>query len=421
MASINFPDPLTQTPPNTFSPTSTPESTSNGTTYVWDGNVWRVSGSSVFVNTTGDNMTGDLTLGTDKITLNATDGSITAAGNIISGLEPGQGLNDGVKLGKTGCISLSRTDSTGNVFNVTTTGNANRLIQMTAGGTAYFAGDTGIGGTPGTAGGAAPVPNITLKADGSINTNGNIVYVIPNEAQHYLGRNSSKSFNGLRLQVADTSDTALNPTMIECKSRPAGVDTVTVDVKADGSAEFAGEITGSAINGGSGNNTGRIGANGSVIIDRDPGSGVNFIVGRQSGVQQFAITGGGAASFAGPVTCDENLVLYRKTTTASAQLAVFKSDNGGVSTQKVTFFASGNASFAGEVTASNVTFNLEADDATKYTSTTDADGVVTSVYNGATLDMKEVGLALVALKTAAAAASDFTTLKSAIATALANI
>ena len=35
--------------------------------------------------------------------------------------------------------------------------------------------------------------------------------------------------------------------------------------------------------------------------------------------------------------------------------------------------------------------------------------------------MKEVGLALVALKSAAAAASDFTTLKSAIATALANL
>ena len=83
--------------------------------------------------------------------------------------------------------------------------------------------------------------------------------------------------------------------------------------------------------------------------------------------------------------------------------------------------AGGDATFQGAVTAPNVTFNLEADDATKYTSTTDADGEVTSVYNGTTLDMKEVGLALVALKAAAAAASDFATLKAAIATALAGI
>ena len=35
-----------------------------------------------YVEVTGDNMTGDLTLGTDKITLDATDGSATFAGNV---------------------------------------------------------------------------------------------------------------------------------------------------------------------------------------------------------------------------------------------------------------------------------------------------------------------------------------------------
>jgi hypothetical protein len=91
------------------------------------------------------------------------------------------------------------------------------------------------------------------------------------------------------------------------------------------------------------------------------------------------------------------------------------------SAPNITLKADGSATFAGSVTADNVTFNLEADDDTKYTATTNEEGEQTLVYNGATLDMKEVGLALVALKSAAAAASDFTTLKSAIATALANL
>ena len=71
----------------------------------------------------------------------------------------------------------------------------------------------------------------------------------------------------------------------------------------------------------------------------------------------------------------------------------------------ITLTASGSATFAGTVTAANVTFNLEAD--------------------GAVLDVKDrlqkADAALLALKTAAAAATDFASLKSAIATALADI
>lgn len=59
---LNFPDPATQTPVNTWSPTSTPSATTNGTTYTWDGEKWRVSGSPAFVNISGDTMTGNLTV-----------------------------------------------------------------------------------------------------------------------------------------------------------------------------------------------------------------------------------------------------------------------------------------------------------------------------------------------------------------------
>ena len=109
------------------------------------------------------------------------------------------------------------------------------------------------------------------------------------------------------------------------------------------------------------------------------------------------------------------------TSTSTAQTQVFNAGQVGV--QQNAF--NGRATFAGNVTAPNVTFNLEADDDTKYTATTSEDGEQTLVYNGAVLDVKErlqkTDAALAALKSAAAAAVDFAALKSAIATALADI
>ena len=90
----------------------------------------------------------------------------------------------------------------------------------------------------------------------------------------------------------------------------------------------------------------------------------------------------------------------------------------------------GSATFAGTVTSANsFAIQTEADDDTKYTSTTDVDEegneTVTRVYNGEVLDVKDrltkADNALKALKTAAAAAADFASLQSAIATALADI
>ena len=81
--------------------------------------------------------------------------------------------------------------------------------------------------------------------------------------------------------------------------------------------------------------------------------------------------------------------------------------------------------YRGTAAFSNAILNLEADDDTKYTATTDSEGNETRVYNGAVLDVKErltkADAALVALKSAAAAATDFASLQSAIATALADI
>ena len=69
MAAINFPNPGTQTPPNTFSPSSTPAKTVNGLTYVWNGVGWRIrstqgegGGTKVIISeqAPGDAFAGDL-------------------------------------------------------------------------------------------------------------------------------------------------------------------------------------------------------------------------------------------------------------------------------------------------------------------------------------------------------------------------
>mgnify|MGYP003116560212 CR=1 FL=1 len=69
MAAINFPNPGTQTPPNTFSPSSSPAKTVNGITYVWNGVGWRIKstngeggGTRVIISeqAPGDAFAGDL-------------------------------------------------------------------------------------------------------------------------------------------------------------------------------------------------------------------------------------------------------------------------------------------------------------------------------------------------------------------------
>jgi hypothetical protein len=77
MAAIDFPNPATQTPVNTFSPTSTPSATANGVTYTWDGEKWVAQvagGGSSQWTTTGSDIyydTGKVLVGTTNATDNA--------------------------------------------------------------------------------------------------------------------------------------------------------------------------------------------------------------------------------------------------------------------------------------------------------------------------------------------------------------
>ena len=75
MAALNFPDPNV---------TTSYTNADTGISYEWSNNVWKAVRSAqtapeLFVNAAGDNVTGNLTFGTDKIVLNATTGAASFA------------------------------------------------------------------------------------------------------------------------------------------------------------------------------------------------------------------------------------------------------------------------------------------------------------------------------------------------------
>ena len=141
--------------------------------------------------------------------------------------------------------------------------------------------------------------------------------------------------------------------------------------------------------------------NGSILAQRpasqgSPGAIATFAsyLGSTPKARIFA---DGSANFAGEATTITSAGIVRVSRTSDTN-DCFEAQLNGVA--KATIKANGSANFEGTITADNVSFSID---------------------NGATLDVKRVGNALVALKTAAAAASDFAALKSAIATALVDI
>ena len=81
MAALNFPDPNLQTS------YTNPDT---GIAYEWANGLWKAvrtaqTAPELFVDADGDNLTGNLTLGTDKIVLDATTGAATFADRIAAG------------------------------------------------------------------------------------------------------------------------------------------------------------------------------------------------------------------------------------------------------------------------------------------------------------------------------------------------
>ena len=163
MTVLNFP----------AAPTVNDTYTENGVTYTWNGSYWQAnSGTALddfYVKIVGDNMSGNLTLGTDKITLNAADGKITADGNIKSE-SSGDSYSE---IGTSGFCRARRNDtrqallggSDTYAMTVSNTTLGDNTFNLNWDGSSQFAGDMAIGidgsFTPST-------PAISLNADGNV-------------------------------------------------------------------------------------------------------------------------------------------------------------------------------------------------------------------------------------------------------------
>ena len=154
-----------------------------------------------------------------------------------------------------------------------------------------------------------------------------------------------------------------------------GTSTPTVDILGSGSATFAGDIFGGSYQ--SGGTGYRLDSGGALQVNQN-GAG-NSITVQQGGVNKATITGGGAATFAGVVRSGGNpdsgsevgAYLGEGTFSASrgAGLNLFTGFLQGDSNAKVEILSSGAATFEGNITAANVTFNLEPDNPANYTTT----------------------------------------------------
>ena len=200
-----------------------------------------------------------------------------------------------------------------------------------------------------------------------------------------------------------------------------------VTITADGAATFAGGATFA---------TGYTGVldNGTIFANRSNGVDIVWSGATYGGQPTSTISAAGTGTFINSIITGKNMggaqkiEIYSSIQYETNITATNYSGSGPASTAIV--FGGLNAASAGYVeyaraTPSGIVFNLESEDETKYTTTTDSEGVETRVYNGATLDIKDrltkADTALQTLKTAAAASNDFAALKAAIATALADI
>jgi len=136
--SIQFPAPASQG--DTFT-------ASNGVIYTYDNGGWTansVSGlDNNYVNVTGDNMTGDLTLGTDNITLDADNGSATFADSVTAGTNPIQPdpSVSGATLYPGGQLYLSRPTADDVALYIYKTGETGAKVSLWNNGSATFAGE----------------------------------------------------------------------------------------------------------------------------------------------------------------------------------------------------------------------------------------------------------------------------------------
>ena len=297
-----------------------------------------IDGDAKYVEVAGDDMTGDLTLGTDKITLNATNGAATFAGEVVvapdgnsgfylgdkTALEP-RPASDGLNGTRAFPSSFSVSRATaGVVFQGRTAtdvpaGTNNFTSTIFGNGSSQFAGDMAIG----TTGSFTPsTPAISLTAAGSASFTGSVStgdYNSGNRGVNLGLGNDESAYVAVRHGATGVDS---NTVWIARKG-----STITSNILLDGSATFAGnvEVGGStdastpAFGGLKFFNTGTIIANRTGSLS--PGSYADCFVARYNGSDVANIKSDGSAEFAGQIVSG--------TTTQRGSFKAYSTGNSG--------------------------------------------------------------------------------------------
>ena len=253
--------------------------------------------------------------------------------------------------------------------------------------------------------------NIDMRVDGSARF-ANVLSIGAPETIR-LEANGSATFNYAASSTSLRINQSLGGSQYSLYGRRDNDGGANWYVTPNGSAKFAGNVvsTSSWVSDASNENFSLILANGEISAGKSSGTdgsasiftgyrGPRFAVGGNVTANRTVnITANGSATFAGGVTAN---YITRKSGGTPVGCGITFVPTGmlpcdGYSqagTNGVMDLGSSVLRFKNiygtVLRSSNVVFELEADDDTKYTTTTDSEGNETRVYNGATLNVKEV-------------------------------
>ena len=270
--------------------------------------------------------------------------------------------------------------------------------------------DISKGGAAITYSGSAGTRYLRINGDGTVGIGGTLAGGLfePNIALYSEGNGT---FKGLQTTAGVTIDCFNGSDKAFQISREADIN-VTIDAR--GNATFAGNVTAgdyptprahfaaseffananpkTATRTNSGVAMVEDGANNGSLFLRNTAGDPNIVLSGSDGSATFAgrVDVGNLGSEAYGLTVSNGsasrAAIYSQNDTAGGY--VWQGHNGSTETSNIG--ADGSATFSGTVSsAGSFAIQLEADDDTKYTSTTDSEGVETRVYNGEVLDVKD--------------------------------
>ena len=286
MAALNFPD------PNVTTSYTNPDT---GITYEWANGVWKSVSSALtapelFVDVDGDNLTGNLTLGTDKIVLNATDGSATFAGGNI------QLFNGGFYTSESAYGHVNLNVSSGGILISPDGTQVNATTILGHDGSATFAGYIkSANGTGSAFLGASTTAGLALTNSGG-STSASIFY---DGGAEFASTVVVAPDNGRQIELANSPAGG-----IIYLREDDGTRNITLN-GYNGSAEFASAVTVGPGNPSNGSNDGTIlYGSGGLGVSKSSGALITF---NQTGSGSTGqINADGSAEFAGGVTIQAN-------------------------------------------------------------------------------------------------------------------